>query len=443
MTFEHFHFRSCVLLLAGLCLLALQPAAAQDSALKDKPKAQSEAETAPLKLKKIESDLTAADTRRAELEAEIAALNKERKSLAQALVDVAARIQSHEAQMTATEKRLERLGLEDRILRDRLSQRRKVLSGLLSALQKLEQHPPPALVVKPGDVLGAIRSAMLLSKIVPEIRAEANKLSRELVRLVRLREEIGGEQQRLAENAKELELERVRIGTLLELKQELAAKTREEVSAQRQIARKLSREARSMKDLIAKLEAQRAANEAKRLAEKKAVEDAAKGPAKPVKVALLSPSRIKPARPFAKTRGKLPFPARGQRVRAFGDAEDGGASAKGVTIKTRKLAQVISPNDGWVVYAGTFRGYGQLLIVDGGNGYHVLLAGMDKISVDVNQFVLAGEPVGTMGEHAARSAAIGSPGQTTEPLLYVEFRKDGQSIDPAPWWADSAERVSG
>ncbi|PLX35451.1 MAG: hypothetical protein C0605_10060 [Hyphomicrobiales bacterium] len=420
--------------LAALCAAAPAPAA-------DTAKPQTDA---PLKLKKIESDLNAADEKRAALEAEIETLNKERKSLAQTLVDVAARIQSHEAHLTATENRLEKLGLEDRILRDRLGQRRAVLSSLLSSLQKLEQHPPPALVVKPGDVLGAIRSAMLLSKIVPEIRAEANKLSRELVRLVRLREEIKGEKQRLEENSRELEKERQRIANLLELKKQLANTTREEVSAQRKIARKLSRDARNLKDLIARLEKQsKLAAEAKRLADQKTAEATAKSVAKPTRVSLLAPSRIKPAQPFAKTRGKLPFPAQGLKVRLFGEQEAGGGAAKGVTIQTRKQAQVISPSDGWVVYAGSFRGYGQLLIVDGGNGYHVLLAGMDRISVDVNQFVLAGEPVGTMGDFAARSAALASSEQQTEPLLYVEFRKEGISIDPDPWWSGNAERVNG
>jgi septal ring factor EnvC (AmiA/AmiB activator) len=93
---------------------------------------------------------------------------------------------------------------------------------------------------------------------------------------------------------------------------------------------------------------------------------------------------------------------------------------------------VSSPADGWVQFAGPFRSYGQLLIINAGDGYYLLLAGMDQISVEVGQFVLAGEPVGGMGDKGA-----GSAGSEGDPTLYVEFKKDGGSIDPEPWWAKS------
>jgi septal ring factor EnvC (AmiA/AmiB activator) len=87
------------------------------------------------------------------------------------------------------------------------------------------------------------------------------------------------------------------------------------------------------------------------------------------------------------------------------------------------------------VYAGTFRSYGQLLILNAGGGYHVLLAGMDRISVDIGQFVLTGEPVAVMGS-GSKVAAILATG-SSQPVLYVEFRKDGTPVDPSPWWATS------
>jgi len=407
---------------------------------------------APLELRKIEDKLGAASARRKKLEIEIKALQAEKKSLVQALVEVAARIQGHEARMSAAEKRLGKLELENQILVIRLQRRRRTLANMLVALQKLEQHPPPAIIVKPGNVLDAIRSAMLLSKAVPEIRAEANTLSRELIRLVRLRENITGEKQRLAQSSADLEVERLRIGNLLELKKELARKTRKEAIAQNKYTEKLAKEARNLKDLIGKLKAQaRITAQKAKLAQERTEKEAAAArlalskdeKKKRSRLAMLSPSRLNPALPFEKTKGRLAYPARGSRVRLFGDAEKDADGAQGITIKTRKQAQVISPNDGWVVYAGEFRGYGQLLIVDGGSGYHVLLAGMARISVDVGQFVLAGEPVGTMGDHAARSAAIGTAEGSGDPLLYVEFRKNGNSIDPEPWWAGKTQKAKG
>jgi len=90
-----------------------------------------------------------------------------------------------------------------------------------------------------------------------------------------------------------------------------------------------------------------------------------------------------------------------------------------------------------------FRSFGRLLIINAGGGYYLLLAGMDQIRVEVGQFVLAGEPVATMGDTSSLSAGNGGV-ETGGPVLYVEFRKDGGSIDPSPWWAKSqGEKVRG
>jgi murein hydrolase activator len=92
------------------------------------------------------------------------------------------------------------------------------------------------------------------------------------------------------------------------------------------------------------------------------------------------------------------------------------------------------------VYAGEFRSYGQLLIINAGDGYHILLAGMSQIDVQPGQFVLAAEPVGTMSGTPKTSP---SAAQTNAPVLYVEFRKDGRPIDPDPWWVAGQEKVQG
>ena len=153
-----------------------------------------------------------------------------------------------------------------------------------------------------------------------------------------------------------------------------------------------------------------------------------------------NPGRIKPAIPFSAARAKLPLPAQGRRVLAFGEKTQFGGQSKGVVIETRTSAQVTAPCDGWVVYAGEFRSYGQLLIINAGDGYHILLAGMSQIDVQPGQFVLAAEPVGTMsgGPKAQTSSA-----PINAPVLYVEFRKDGRPIDPDPWWVAGQQKVQG
>jgi septal ring factor EnvC (AmiA/AmiB activator) len=154
-------------------------------------------------------------------------------------------------------------------------------------------------------------------------------------------------------------------------------------------------------------------------------------------------NRLTPAVAFANAKGLLPLPANGRQIRAFGDADGLGGKSQGMEIATRAGAQVSSPADGWVVYAGPFRSYGQLLIINAGDGYHVLLAGLERIDVQLGQFVLAGEPVAAMAPQRLASVGAVDVG-VAEPVLYVEFRKDGASIDPAPWWAASnVEKVGG
>src|SRR5690606_16384315 len=144
------------------------------------------------------------------------------------------------------------------------------------------------------------------------------------------------------------------------------------------------------------------------------------------------PDRITPAVPFQHAKGKLPLPARGRRALGFGDKTQYGGTSKGLVLETRFGARVTSPCDGWVVYAGEFRSYGQLLIINAGGGYHVLIAGLSQMDVGPGQFVLAAEPIGTMSSAprtahlATERTGMGQPPQSSAPVLYVEFRKDGE-----------------
>src|SRR5207302_5888212 len=139
--------------------------------------------------------------------------------------------------------------------------------------------------------------------------------------------------------------------------------------------------------------------------------------------ALKDPGRLAPAIAFASAKGMLPLPVNGVKIREFGAADRLGSTEKGLSIATRSGAQVTAPCDGWVVYAGPFRSYGQLLILNAGGGYHILLAGMERISVDLGRVVLTGDPVAAMGGGPQSAAAVATG--SNQPVLYVEFRKDG------------------
>jgi septal ring factor EnvC (AmiA/AmiB activator) len=123
----------------------------------------------------------------------------------------------------------------------------------------------------------------------------------------------------------------------------------------------------------------------------------------------------------------------------YGERTQYGSNSKGLVLETRSGAQVTAPCDGWIVYAGEFRSYGKLLIINAGGGYHVLLAGLSQIDVQPGEFVLAAEPVGTMT--TSKKEPAGAP--SAAPVLYIEFRKDGQPIDPDPWWVTVPQKAQG
>jgi murein hydrolase activator len=153
---------------------------------------------------------------------------------------------------------------------------------------------------------------------------------------------------------------------------------------------------------------------------------------------LADTSRIAPAVKFSDARGLLTFPVSGEKVLGFGDPDGFGGAAQGISLAARPGTPVLAPADGWVVYSGPFRSYGQILILNVGDGYHIVLTGMERVNVGLGQFVLAGEPVAVMG--ATKLASIADVDHTSaQPILYVEFRKDGNAIDSAPWWARATD----
>ncbi len=376
------------------------------------------------------------------LQGEIAALSEDRRKLNQALLDSAAGIRAAEAKISAAEGRLAQLTDTEAAIRKSLDSRRTEIGEILAALQRMGRRPPPAILVRPEDALDSLRAAMLLGAVVPEMRSEAESLAGELSDLVRVRGEAAAERDGLSRNLAALSDEQNRMTLLVEERQKRQAEAEQQLDSERQHAVALSTQADNLKDLIAKLE--RGLDSASRTA-RAAQEGRALGDTRADLSALKDPGRLGPAIAFASAKGVLPLPVNGVKSRDFGAADGNGGTEKGISIATRPGAQVTSPCDGWVVYAAPYRSYGQLLILNAGGGYHVVLAGMDRISVDIGQFVLTGEPVAVMGSGPQVASAVltGASG-SSQPVLYIEFRKDGSPVDPTPWWAPpDSEKVRG
>ncbi len=408
------------------------PVAAQDAAQISPPAVDAR----HAELDAIARDMELTEARQAELKREIETLEKDRASLNEALVEGSREVQRLEGEINATEKRLGSLLDDETRLRASLAERRDILSEVLAAVQRMGHRPPPALLVRPEDALASVRSAILLGAVVPDLRSEANRVAGDLHALVQVRTDVETERDRLKADATALAEGRARIQFLIEERQRQRAASMHALEAEQKRAVALAEQATSLKELIARLEQEIATAAAAAAAAEKAAEEAEMAIGQKPAQNLGNADRLAPAVPFAETKGMLPLPVNGEQTIAFGENDGLGGRAQGISLKTRAGTQVSSPADGWVVYAGPFRSYGQLLIINAGDGYHVLLAGMDRIDVQLGQFVLAGEPVAVMAAQQLASLGPADVG-ASQPVLYVEFRKDGVSIDSAPWWAAS------
>jgi septal ring factor EnvC (AmiA/AmiB activator) len=442
-----FHFHSdgirgrlsCLPLAVLVAGTSLAPAMAQTTAMPSQTYAAS-----PEAIKQREQELEAARAEQnraaesqAKLRAEIAAIGQDRSKLNQQLIEIAGQVRSAEDRVGEAEARLRVLDAREQQIRGSLDSRRSEVVEVLAALQRAGRRTPPALLVRPEDALQSLRTAMLLGSVVPELRARAARLAGDLGELIALHNTIAGERDRLAADRDRLKNDQAHLAALIDERQRQQAGIEKDMEAESARAVALARQVDDLQGLIARME-----QEIKSAARAAATATLQGGAGKSDPAGLKNPGRTSPAIAFASAKGLLKLPVNGTKIRDFGASDGAGGIERGISLATRPAAQITTPCDGWVVYAGPFRSYGQLLILNAGGGYHVLIAGMERISVGIGQFVLAGEPVATMGATSQVASILAA--NASQPVLYVEFRKDGTPIDPGPWWAaKEGEKVRG
>lgn len=473
--------------LSGLVVTAAMGVAALSPAIAPvRAQTAQNPDDAKKKLESQRNELENVQKRAKSLETDVTDLAAERERLNSRLLETADLIKKSEAQLTTIETRLGELQEQERILKGSLTQRNDQIAKLLAALQRMGRNPPPVMFTQREDALEMVRSAMLLSAAFPELGNQAKVLTARLNELARVMGDIRTQRDQLRTEMTRLSDARTRLSGLMEEKKVTLDQRQSELKRMRTAAADISRNVKDLNELIVKLD--QAVKENTGLGaydeqHKRAATAAAEPPAAPepnitqnssapippspplaapkitaapppsggpnskgVDVVELtpgatlgSPGRIKPEIEFAAATGRLPMPAQGKQVLAFGEKTQFGGQSKGIVVETRQGAQVTSPCDGWIVYAGEFRSYGQLLIINAGGGYHVLLAGLSQIDVQPGQFVLAAEPVGTMSGWPQQT----QPTANNAPVLYVEFRKDGRPVDPDPWWVAGQRKVQG
>jgi len=434
---------SIALLSAGFAGMSLLPAAAQVAG--SPPQATA---TSPDAIKQREQELEATRAQQKsaaelqqKLKTDLAAIGQDRSKLNQRLIDIAGQVRGVETRIGDAEVRMRPLDTREQQIRSSLDSRRAEIVEVLATLQRAGRRMPPALLVRPEDALQSLRTAMLLGSVVPELRGRAEKLAGDLGELVSIRKTITSERDKLAADRDSLRDDQTRLAALIDERQRKQSAIEKDMEAEGARAIALSQQVDSLQGLIAKME-----QDLKSAAHAAATASLRGAPAtvngKPNLGGLKDSARLSPAIAFAAAKGLLALPVNGVKIREFGGSDGSGGVEKGISLSTRTGAQVTTPCDGWVVYAGPFRSYGQLLILNAGGGYHVLIAGMERISVNIGQFVLTGEPIATMGTKSQVASIIAA--NASQPVLYVEFRKDGTPIDPGPWWAaNEGEKVRG
>ena len=408
-----------------------------------------------LELEETERLLTNGAADRAKLATEIETLRSDRTRLNQRMIETADRIRATELRISSVEERLATLTASEAKARASLETRRAVVTDVLAALQRVGSTPSPLLLADPDSVLDTVRSSILLGSVIPDLKSETDALLADLSAIERIKLTAATERDGLAKDVASLVRDRQDIALLVEARQKDIAGAESKANEQAMQAASLAAKSQTLKDLLGRVEgeidsvskATRDANSASTRNEedaKAALDPAAKDArSRFAALAFRDPSRLAPKVSFGELKGLLPQPVNGSLINGFNKRDSISGVTKGITYSTRPNAIVSAPADGWVSFAGPFRTYGQLLILNAGGGYYILLAGMDRISVSLGQFVLAGEPVATMND-PQKDIATSASSDKKIPTLYIEFRKDGTPIDPTPWWAPgSNEKVRG
>ena len=404
----------------GVLALMLRPVMAADVSKADLAKMEREVQAQNLEYKKLQAQAT-------QISLELTRISKD-------MIASAKQIQNSEEKISRMESELETLRADLKKAEENFVVEDDTLIKTLSALQNLALKPTEALFVQPLTPVEIIRSAMLLREAVPYLQENAARIREDLEKIENQKNLVEKQVARIIRQKKILENEHEQMKALVQRKSKIRnAVEIKSVKAKKKVER-LASQANDLRDLLNKLEKQRQEKlrrqeeERRRLAELKAAEArrAAEETKKLEEKQRADLIKFKPevinevGENFVKAKGHLLRPARGPVVTAYGEQMSKGVTSKGIIIKTRSQAQVISPYDGTVIFAGPFRGYGNLIIIEHGQGYLSLLAGLEEVDCELGQMLLAGEPVGQMPESG-------------DTRLYVELRKDNHPINPLTW----------
>lgn len=350
----------------------------------------------------------AADERAVVLERQAADQQNEADKTRADAAAVAARIQSAEADINAGEARIrliEQLRAEQRA---RLAARQKPAVQLVAALQTIASRPPLLSIVQPGSTRDLVRVQALLSAMLPVVRQKTAGLRAEVIRGQQLRSDADRAQRLLGASQQRLRGEQQRLARIEAGYRTSSARFASGALVEQDRAIALGEKARDIVDLMGELGL--AAKVRSRL-------ESLPGPTlRPIRP---GDARAAPFDATATASNSLPYrlPVNGTVVSGLGEVSDAGVRARGLTIATRRGAQVVAPASGRILYAGPYRGFGQIIIIDHGRNWTTLVTSLAALGVRVGDTVDQGSPIGQAG--------------ADRPTITVELRHGARLIDIA------------
>ncbi len=366
-------------------------------------------------LREMERQREAAEANRQAARAELTATQTEIAVLGSALRSAVADLRQHEETIADIAASLVELEERRDARQAEFDQRREQSGAVVSALVRLTALPPEAALIQPGKTDHRLRSALVVRGMIPRLQHEAELLRQDIAAIRKAQSKVAAEKERLASAKADLERRYRALANIVEEKNALLADRSKEADRTAALAQRLARSAASLREFLGRIEAERVARavaiEAEkkrrsRLAARQGLQAQPAPDAPPLRLA-----------GFGERQGGLIAPLNGRVVYRFGEGEAN--FTEGITVGGSPGTPVLAPADGRVVYAGPFRDYGILLLIEHGGGFHSVLTGLGRSQAMAGQWVLAGEPLG-------RTAAHGS--------LYIEIRKGGQPVDPLAWF---------
>jgi len=357
----------------------------------------------------------AAEARSARLERAASSARDAAERTAREAAALAGRIQQAEAAIAVAEMRLAVATRERAILREQLGREQQPVVHLTAALQQLSRRPLALSVLRPGSVKETVYLRAMIDSAVPQIQARTAGLRARLAQSRRLREEALAAAEQLRAGQGRLTERRSELAAL-ETRQRLASRAASG-SADREAERALAlaEEARDLDDLVAELN--RAGGLRARLA---ALPGPLLRPARPEDARLarvddLPPQESFEPEPSAAAPAPYLLPVTGRTVLGFGVPQGSGTST-GLTLAPRPGAQVMAPAAGRVAFAGPYRGYGRIVIIEHRGGWTSLVTGLARTDVAVGEQLVAGAPLGIAAQ--------------AQPAITLELRRDGAPVNP-------------